>query len=77
MHDPFISALYASDGRGTVELHQACAPGENPQRPVQVSLAPEGLSKVASLVKEEAQQVENAAIKIEATPANKTKGLPF
>lgn len=71
MHDPYVSALYASDGTGTVELQQACAPGEDPQRPVQVSSPPAGLGKVSSVVKAEAQRREPGS-----TPGEST-GLPF
>jgi hypothetical protein len=77
MHEPFVSALYARDGAGVVELQQPCAPGDDPLRPdsgrPRSTAVPSvaGAGRVSSVVKAEAQRHDPGS-----TPGGST-GLPF
>jgi len=71
MRDPYVSALYARDVRGVVEMQHACEPGQDPKRELQVTSPPEGLGEVSSVVKAEAQRRDPGSIPGEST------GLPF
>lgn len=71
MIDPYISALFARDALSTVELQQACAPGDDPRREIKVTSPPDGLGKVSSDVKAEAQRRDPGSSPGESTD------LPF
>lgn len=71
MSDPSISSLYARDAKSTVELQQACLPGQDPRREIKVTSPPDGLGKVSSDVKAEAQRRDPGSSPGESTD------LPF
>lgn len=70
MVEPSISALYARDAAGVVEIQEPCRPGDDPERPRQVS-SPVGAGQVSSVVKAEAQRRDPGS-----SPGGSTE-LPF
>lgn len=70
MHETSISALYARDAIGMVEIQKACRPGDDPERPEQVQSSL-GAGMVSSVVKAEAQRRDPGS-----TPGGSTD-LPF
>jgi len=70
MHTASISALYARDAIGMVEIQMACRPGDDPERTEQVPSST-GAGRVSSVVKAEAQRRDPGS-----TPGGSTE-LPF
>jgi len=71
MLHPFLSALFARDRQGAVELQQPCAPGDNPTRSPAPVQSPAGAGQVSSVVKAEVQRRDPGSI-----PGGSTE-LPF
>jgi hypothetical protein len=71
MRDPHVSALYASDGRGVVELQPERLPASKRRDKAQVASLPLGPGQVSSVVKAEAQRRDPGSI-----PGGST-ALPF
>jgi len=70
MSNPTLSALYAKDAIGVVEIQPACYPGQDPERTVQVS-SQHGAGQVSNFVKAEAQRSDPGS-----SPGGSTD-LPF
>jgi hypothetical protein len=71
MVEPYLSALFARDRQGAVELQQPCAPGDDPTRPANPVQSPAGAGQVSSVVKAEVQRRDPGSI-----PGGSTE-LPF